>query len=86
MLEIAWWNFRTSGSLEEVAKRELYEESGFIAKRLTLFNIFSGEEFYYGYPNGDEVYKFLLFRYDLQENINPPEVVIIKAFLESDLM
>ena len=23
---------------------------------------------------------------DLQENINPPEVVIIKAFLESDLM
>ena len=49
---------RTSGSLEEVAKRELYEESGFIAKRLTLFNIFSGDEFYYGYPNGDEVYKF----------------------------
>ena len=23
---------------------------------------------------------------DLQENINPPELVIIKAFLESDLM
>ncbi|MFC7686425.1 NUDIX hydrolase [Ureibacillus sp. GCM10028918] len=43
-------------SLEQVAKRELFEETGLIANNLTLFNIYSGEEFYYKYPHGDEVY------------------------------
>jgi 8-oxo-dGTP pyrophosphatase MutT (NUDIX family) len=42
--------------LEDAAKRELLEETGLTAKHLTLFNIFSGEEFYYKYPHGDEVY------------------------------
>lgn len=46
-------------NLEEVATRELYEETGLTAKRLTLFNIFSGQEFYYQYPNGDEVYNVI---------------------------
>jgi 8-oxo-dGTP pyrophosphatase MutT (NUDIX family) len=45
--------------LEEAAKRELYEETGLIAKQLTFFNIFSGEEFYYKYPHGDEVYNVI---------------------------
>lgn len=40
-------------TLEEVAKRELYEETGLVAKKLKLFNVFSGKEFYYKYPNGD---------------------------------
>lgn len=43
-------------SLIEVAARELHEETGLKAKKLTLFQIFSGEEFYYQYPHGDEVY------------------------------
>ncbi|MCM3456672.1 NUDIX hydrolase [Heyndrickxia oleronia] len=43
-------------SLIEVATRELYEETGLKAKKLTLFQIFSGEELYYQYPHGDEVY------------------------------
>lgn len=43
-------------TLEEVAKRELYEETGLIANRLKLFHTFSGTEFYYKYPHGDEVY------------------------------
>ncbi len=43
-------------TLEEVAKRELYEETNLVAKNLTLFNVYSGEEFYYKYPHGDEVY------------------------------
>lgn len=43
-------------TLEHVAKRELFEETGLIAKNLTLFNVFSGEEYYYKYPHGDEVY------------------------------
>jgi 8-oxo-dGTP pyrophosphatase MutT (NUDIX family) len=45
--------------LEEAAKRELLEETGLIAKQLTFFNIFSGEEFYYNYPHGDEVYNVI---------------------------
>lgn len=43
-------------SLIDVAKRELYEEIGLIANSLTLFDVFSGNEFYYKYPNGDEVH------------------------------
>jgi 8-oxo-dGTP pyrophosphatase MutT (NUDIX family) len=43
-------------SLEQVAKRELFEETGLIANTLKLLNIFSGEKFYYQYPNGDEIY------------------------------
>lgn len=43
-------------TLEEVAKRELYEETGLVASNMKLFNTFSGAEFYYKYPNGDEVY------------------------------
>ena len=46
-------------SLEEVAKRELFEETGLTAKRLTLFNVFSGDEFYYQHPNGDQVYNVI---------------------------
>jgi 8-oxo-dGTP pyrophosphatase MutT (NUDIX family) len=46
-------------TLEEVAKRELYEETGLIAKKLKLFNVFSGKEFYYKYPHGDEVYNVI---------------------------
>ena len=43
-------------SLEQVAKRELHEETGLIANILSLFNVYSGEDFYYKYPHGDEVY------------------------------
>ncbi|WP_379968425.1 NUDIX hydrolase [Ectobacillus sp. sgz5001026] len=41
---------------EETAKRELLEETGLIADKLELFDVFSGPELYYQYPNGDEVY------------------------------
>jgi ADP-ribose pyrophosphatase YjhB (NUDIX family) len=43
-------------SLEQVAKRELFEETGLVANNLKLFNVYSGENFYYKYPHGDEVY------------------------------
>lgn len=45
--------------LEQVAKRELFEECRLVAQRLTLFNVFSGEDFYYQYPNGDQVYNVI---------------------------
>ena len=41
--------------VEDAAKRELFEETGLIAKDLTLFGVFSGIETHYIYPNGDEV-------------------------------
>ena len=41
--------------VEEAAKRELFEETGLVAKELTLFGVFSGKDTHYVYPNGDEV-------------------------------
>lgn len=43
-------------TLEEVAKRELLEETNLTAIDLIAFNLYSGKEFYYRYPHGDEVY------------------------------
>lgn len=43
-------------SLEEVAKRELYEETNLEAEDVKLLNVFSGKELYFKYPNGDETY------------------------------
>ncbi|WP_155590923.1 NUDIX hydrolase [Lysinibacillus cavernae] len=43
-------------SLEEVAIREMYEESGLTPNDLELLKVFSGQAFYYQYPHGDEVF------------------------------
>ncbi len=44
------------GTLEAVARCELFEETGLIAQDLTLLEVFSGPELDYRYPNGDEVH------------------------------
>ncbi|WP_180953606.1 GNAT family N-acetyltransferase [Bacillus sp. T33-2] len=43
-------------SFEETAVRELYEETGLKAVRLRILDMLSGSEFYFKYPNGDEIY------------------------------
>ena len=43
-------------SLEQTARRELKEEAGLEAGDLHFFSLVSGADFYYKYPNGDEVY------------------------------
>lgn len=43
-------------TLEETAIRELNEETNLTANSFTLLNIFSGKDFYFKYPNGDELY------------------------------
>lgn len=43
-------------SLEQVAYREMLEETGLQAQQLILLQTYSGEGFYYQYPHGDEVY------------------------------
>ncbi|MCI3923135.1 NUDIX domain-containing protein [Paenibacillus sp. TRM 82003] len=42
--------------VEEAARREAFEETGLRVGEMNLFGVFSGEELYYRYPNGDEVY------------------------------
>jgi len=41
--------------VEDAARRELYEETGLIAREMELFGVFSGKDTHYIYPNGDEV-------------------------------
>jgi 8-oxo-dGTP pyrophosphatase MutT (NUDIX family) len=43
-------------SVEETAIREVLEETGLEVDEVKLFDVFSGKELYYKYPNGDEVY------------------------------
>jgi 8-oxo-dGTP pyrophosphatase MutT (NUDIX family) len=46
-------------TLEQTAERELFEETGLIAKNYVLVDILSGKNLYYKYPNGDEVYNVI---------------------------
>ena len=41
--------------VEKAAKRELFEETGLVARELQLLGIYSGNDNHYIYPNGDEV-------------------------------
>lgn len=43
-------------TLEEAAARELHEETGLVANEFGLVGVFSGPNYYFQYPNGDEVY------------------------------
>ena len=42
-------------SVEDAARREVLEETGIAAGALELFGVFSGPQYHYVYPNGDEV-------------------------------
>lgn len=43
-------------TLNETAARELYEETGLQAENFELLTVLSGKDFYFKYPNGDELY------------------------------
>ncbi len=43
-------------SFEEVAKREVFEETGLVVEDLKLLKVRSGSEYYLKVPNGDELY------------------------------
>lgn len=46
-------------TLEQTAERELFEETGLKAQNYKFVDILSGENFYFKYPNGDEVYNVI---------------------------
>lgn len=48
-----------SETLEEVASRELKEETGLVSNKFEILGIFSGPRFYFRYPNGDETYSVI---------------------------
>jgi mutator protein MutT len=43
-------------TIEETAKREVFEETGLTVHNLRLFGVYSGEALHHIYPNEDEVY------------------------------
>lgn len=52
-------------TLEGAAARELKEETNLDAESFTLLNVFSGNDFYFEYPNGDKLYSVIaLYRAD----------------------
>lgn len=56
-----WWGLpggamELNETTEETAIRETFEEVGLVLKDLELFGVYSGKEFYYKYPDGNEVH------------------------------
>jgi len=43
-------------TFEETINRESREEIGVTVRQLEFFNLYSGPDFHYIYPNGDEIY------------------------------
>ena len=76
-------------SIEETAHRELYEETGLKADNLELVDVFSGEEFFYKYPNGDETYNviFLFEPINITGNmkINDNESIELKYYFPEEV-
>ncbi|MFC0472489.1 NUDIX hydrolase [Halalkalibacter kiskunsagensis] len=76
-------------TLEEVASRELKEETGLEAKSFELIGVFSGPKYYFRYPNGDETYSVInLYRaIDVsgQLEMNDGESINLKYFGKDNL-
>lgn len=76
-------------SLEQTARRELREETGLEVGELRLFALLSGPEYYYRYPNGDEVYNvsaMFVGRYAGEPiRLDPEETQDLQFFALDDL-
>lgn len=76
-------------TVEECAKRELFEEMGLEAEELELFMVNSGPEAHYIYPNGDEVYNveivYLCRKYHGEVKRQEEEVEEIRFFSTEEM-
>ncbi len=76
-------------TIEQAARRELREETNLEAGALTLFDVFSGPELDYCYPNGDETsnVSVVYLTYDVRGRIslNDGEHTEYRYFPLSDL-
>lgn len=76
-------------SLEQVAVRELFEETGLAGAQLSLLQVFSGKDMYYQYPHGDEVYNvvaaFICNTYSGQLMKEENEVAALQFFSLDEL-
>lgn len=73
-----------SERIEDTARRELKEETGLIARSLEPIATFSGPEFDYTYPNGDQVsmviFSFLCRDFEGEMKMQQEEVTQLKWF------
>ena len=71
-------------AVEDTAKRELFEETGLTANKLEFFNIYSGKDMLYTYPNGDKTYLVVILwiceDFSGEINIDANEVAEVKWF------
>ena len=76
-------------SFEEVAKREVFEETGLIVENLQLLNVFSGSKYYLKVSNGDELYSVTAVFYTREVsgdmNINYSESIKVQYFSINNL-
>lgn len=76
-------------TIEETAARELFEETGLKAESFKMLNIFSGKDYYFVYPNGDQLYSVIvLLKADGvsgELSINDGESIQLKYFGLDDL-
>ena len=76
-------------SIEDCARRELFEETGLTAGEMTLFGVFSGPETHYTYPNGDQAsvvdIVYLCDDYSGEMRPQPEEVTELRWFAPADI-
>ena len=74
---------------EDTARRELLEEAGLVAESLELFGVFSGPDYHYVYPNGDEVSNvdivFLCRKFSGTLKCQPGEVDDLRFFAPDEI-
>ena len=77
-------------TFEETATREAFEEVGLTVTDLEVFNVYSGEDLHYVYPNGHEVYIATCVyicknTYTGELRMDPEETKDAKFYSESEL-
>ena len=74
---------------EAAARREMLEETGLTAGKMTLLGVFSGPEMRYTYPNGDQAsvvdIVYLCDDYSGEMRPQPEEVTELRWFAPADI-